>query len=371
MGSASFYPLKPNDEHAIFLTPGAYGIVGDGKTDDTAAIQAAITDMKQKLTFGIVYLPEGKYLISDTIYIPKAIRLIGYGAERPEIILKEHAPGYDCAYPEDKGNSKYMIWFVGKLPDGSGTIFDANPGTFYSALSNIDLTIGAGNPHAVAIRSHFAQHGFIAHSRIDATHGHAGVFDIGNEMEDVTFIGGDYGIHTTKPSPGWPFVMVDCVFEGQRKAAVKSSEAGLTIVRMTARNTPIAIDSIDGYYEKLYLENSRFENISDCLLHIRLEENSLNQWNVRDTVCKNVPCIARFESGKTAAAPAAIYAVDTFVHGVQIHGLGAEPVLETTVETHPLAEFPPLEPSDLLPLPENVLLGQSQGARRQGRREIR
>lgn len=31
MGSASFYPLKPNDEHAIFLTPGAYGIVGDGK----------------------------------------------------------------------------------------------------------------------------------------------------------------------------------------------------------------------------------------------------------------------------------------------------------------------------------------------------
>ena len=39
-------------------------------------------------------------------------------------------------------------------------------GTFYSAVSNVDFRIDKGNPQAVAIRAHFAQHGFINHCDI-------------------------------------------------------------------------------------------------------------------------------------------------------------------------------------------------------------
>ena len=35
---------------------------------------------------------------------------------------------------------------------------DASPGTFYSAMSNIDLEIGEGNPGAVGLRARYAQH---------------------------------------------------------------------------------------------------------------------------------------------------------------------------------------------------------------------
>ncbi len=42
-------------------------------------------------------------------------------------------------------------------------IADANPSTFYSAMSNIDFEIGDGNPAAIAIRFHVAQHAYLSH----------------------------------------------------------------------------------------------------------------------------------------------------------------------------------------------------------------
>ncbi|WP_431211583.1 hypothetical protein ACQ86N_38065 [Puia sp. P3] len=63
-------------------------------------------------------------------------------------------------------------------------------------------------------RTHFAQHSYISHVDIFIGNGKAGLYDVGNEMEDVRFFGGDYGIYTTKPSPGWPFMMVDTSVRG-------------------------------------------------------------------------------------------------------------------------------------------------------------
>ena len=66
-----------------------------------------------------------------------------------------------------------MVFFAGGRP-GSGRWAppvrapapDANPGTFYSALSNIDMEIKDGNPGAVGVRAHYAQHCFLAHMDI-------------------------------------------------------------------------------------------------------------------------------------------------------------------------------------------------------------
>ena len=77
--------------------------------------------------------------MSDTIYVPRAIRLIGWGKTRPRLVLKERSPGFQEDVQEDKGKSRYLLWFTDRVPDPGEAVADANAGTFYSALSNICL----------------------------------------------------------------------------------------------------------------------------------------------------------------------------------------------------------------------------------------
>lgn len=110
-----------------------------------------------------------------------------------------------------------MFWFTDNLVNESEKPRDAGAGTFYSAISNIDLRIEDGNPHAVALRTHFAQHSFVSHVDIYIGKGKAGLFDVGNEMEDVRFFGGEYGIYTTKTSPSWQMMILNTYFEDSVK----------------------------------------------------------------------------------------------------------------------------------------------------------
>ena len=81
--STSYYKSKPVDKEAVYFTPQNFNIKADGKTDVSDALQSAIAQFKQKNNFGVLLIPEGTYLISKTIYIPQAVRLIGYGNKRP------------------------------------------------------------------------------------------------------------------------------------------------------------------------------------------------------------------------------------------------------------------------------------------------
>ncbi len=341
MCSRSIYTSRLDDPFAAYLSKEEFGVYGDGIHDDTEGIQKAINMVKEKYSFGIVFVPEGIYRITDTIYVPKAVRLIGYGKNRPRIILQDNTPGFDREYPMDKGNAKYMIWFTGRIPKPgeTGEMFDANPGTFYSGLSNIDICIGQGNPSAVALRTHYAQHCFIAHCNIDVGSGKAGIFDVGNEMEDVHIFGGQYGIITTKCSPGWPFVMVDTSFTGQSVAAIKTREAGLTIIRTKVKDTPVFVSVDENYMEKLYVEDSILENVSKTALLISCENNSLAQYNLRNVTCVNTPVFAEYrESGRIIKGIDERYRVKTFVHGVQIDDPGAPDEIKTTFEAVPVSE---------------------------------
>ena len=204
----SVYKQKPNDSEAVYFIPENYGVMGKN-ADVSDALQQVINRLKQEKNFGIVFIPEGVYRISKTIYVPQAIRLIGYGAKRPEFILTRNSPGYQQEATADRGKANYMFWFTSRIVGNDGRVQDAGAGTFYSALSNINLRIEDGNPYAVALRTHYAQHSFISHVDIHIGKGRAGLFDVGNEMENVRFFGGDYGIYTTKTSPSWQMMMVE------------------------------------------------------------------------------------------------------------------------------------------------------------------
>jgi hypothetical protein len=55
-----------------FVSVKDFGAVGDGVTDDTAAIQAAFDSGAEN-----IYFPQGEYGISDTLILPKGVRITG------------------------------------------------------------------------------------------------------------------------------------------------------------------------------------------------------------------------------------------------------------------------------------------------------
>jgi hypothetical protein len=354
--SQSFYEAKPEDPEAVYFTPENFNIKADGKTDISDTLQMVINRLKREKNFGILFIPQGKYLLSKTIYIPKAIRLIGYGKNRPEFILAANTPGYQEEVSTDKGKANYMFWFTsGIVEQGETEIDDAGAGTFYSAFSNINIKIEKGNPSAVALRTHFAQHSFISHCDINTGSGKAGVYDVGNFMEDVRFFGGDYGIYTTKTSPGWQFMMLDTYFEGQRKSAILTQEAGLTIVRMQAKNVPHVIEIMPDYWEKLFMEDCRFTDIKEAAIVISNENNDYNQISLLNIDCMNVPVLAGYrKSGQTTKGEGKMYKVKKFVYGLHIDDLGEAPVYKTTSEITALQSLPEPVLSDIPKLPAMV-----------------
>lgn len=277
----SVYTEKFQDKNGVFFTSKEFkGVKADGKTDVSDVLQEAINRVKTERNFGILYIPEGKYLITKTIYVPAAIRLIGYGKTRPVFILGKNTPGY-----QDQPN--WMFWFTSGIVNRGGQPSDANAGTFYSGFSNIDILIEEGNPGAVGLRTHYAQHGVLSHCTINAGSGYAGLTDVGNEMEDVEFIGGKYGIATGRPSPSWPMLIADCSFKGQTEAAISSRDAALTILSSSFADAPYGI-VCENESEHLYVEDCSFDNISEvAILHNR-EILSTNQINVRNASFRNV-----------------------------------------------------------------------------------
>lgn len=348
----SFYTDRPEDGEAIYFTPDRFNIRADGEGDVSEALQLAINEVKTKHNFGILFIPEGRYLITKTIYIPQAVRLIGYGKHRPLIILGKHAPGFQIPDLQDKGQARYMFWFVNSLSGPGEPVYDAGASTFYSAMSNINLRIEEGNPCAVGLRTHYAQHSFIEHVDISIGAGKAGLFDAGNEIEDVRFFGGEYGIYTTKPSPGWQFMMVDTRFEGQRKSAIRTREAGLTIVRMRVSNTPIAIDIDSNYHEKLFMEDCRFEDVRLAAIRISNEDNAFNQVSLRNIDCRNTPVLVTYRcSGKSIAGAGTIYTVRNFSDGLQMDSWQADPTYKTVQDLVAMPALPEPRKTDIPDLP--------------------
>jgi sugar lactone lactonase YvrE len=354
--SQSYYPHRPDDPAAVYLTKDNFPVHADGVTDDSAAIQTAIDKVEDEHGEGILFIPEGKYRITRTIYVWPSVRIIGYGATRPLFLLADNTPGYQQGIG-------YMFFFTGGRPGGrhwhprapanpnrppfegtvppANSVVDANPGTFYSAMSNVDFDLGNGNPAAAAIRFHVAQHCFLTHIDFQIKSGLTALKDVGNEAEDLHFYGGDYGIITIKPSPGWQFTLLDSTFEGQRKAAISEHEAGLTLDHDTFRNLSKAIDIDPHYYEELWVKNSRFENISEPAITISNENNPRTEINLEDIQCHRVPVFAVLrDSGKQATGPAQDYIVKTYAHGLVIPAAGLAGEIRTTFDAPPTSAQP-------------------------------
>jgi hypothetical protein len=362
--AASYYTSKPPDPAAVVVEPGRDGVHGDGVADDTEALQRAIDAVQSARGQGVVLVAEGRYRLTGTVYVWPAIRVIGYGTRRPALVLGASTPGFS-----DPSAPRYMLFFAGRRPSDGSQPPDANPGTFYSALSNVDLEIGESNPGAVGVRARYAQHCFTSHVEFRIGSGLAGIHEGGNAAEDVRFVGGDYGIWTSTPSPSWQYTLLDATFEGQRKAAIRDRAAALTLIRPTFRRVPTAVEMEDGAPDNLWLQDAWLEDVSGPALIVSREASARTQVNVRRAVCRRVPVFAAFrESGRTVAGRGESYVVGAFSHGLHFDHLEAAGTTKTVFEAESVRQVPAPAASDLAPIPpvESWADARTFGARGDG-----
>ncbi len=160
--AASLITTRLDDPKAVYLSAAEFGAKGDGVADDSAAIQAAID--KAANGGDILFVPPGRYRLTRTIYAWPGVRIFGYGETRPVFVLGANTPGFQTgvgvmvmftgaranlgapASPGGGGRG-FRVPFppVGTVPPNA-SIADAGPGTFYSAMSNVDFEIGERKP---------------------------------------------------------------------------------------------------------------------------------------------------------------------------------------------------------------------------------
>ena len=362
--SASAFEQAPADPRAVTVAG-----VGDGRADDTEAIQRALDQAAEQPGGGLVFLPAGRYRISHSLLVWPGVRLYGAGAARPVLVLGDRTPGFQ------RGIGSMVVFTGARRGDNARAdvgrielprvpfpppsvvpfdpkIWDANPSTFYSAMSNIDIEIGAGNPAATGIRFRIAQHGFLSNMDFRLGSGFAGIYQAGNVVHNLRFQGGRYGIVTEKPSAAWQFTVIDSTFEGQKSAAIREHEAGLTLVNVAMRDTPVGIEIDRGYGDWLWGKDVRFENVAQAGVVISNETSIYTQIGFDNALAAGTPVFARFrDSGRTLAGAGAAYRVAAFSHGLRVPALGQMGRIETSFDPAPLDALPARRDPAIRPLP--------------------
>src|SRR5580658_11032130 len=100
----SVLQTAPSDPRAVTVAGR-----GDGRADDTDAIQHALDTATEHSPGGVVFLPSGRYRISHTLLVAPGVRLYGVGAMRPVLVLGSHAPGFQHGVGS-------MVVFTGARP---------------------------------------------------------------------------------------------------------------------------------------------------------------------------------------------------------------------------------------------------------------
>ncbi len=180
----------PADSNVRDVTKPPYHAVGDGKTDCTRAIQAAIDDG------GVIWLPNGVYLISDQLRystgarVPSRTTLHGQSIRGTILKLRDRVSDFG-----DAKTPLAMLW-VSKFP----------PQAFRNHVRTITFHTGTGNPGAIGCQFYANNQGSIEDVRFISGDGSGPIgLDLGYDNDQgpmlargIEVIGFDYGIRTAR-----------------------------------------------------------------------------------------------------------------------------------------------------------------------------
>lgn len=200
----------------VDITSKPFGADPTGKADSTEAIQAAINFARDHQM--PCFFPSGTYKTSNTLSCIQGYYrrrhgkvsaapnfpcvLVGSSDEdkpRPRIILAPDSPGYG-----NPQKPKYVVHFWTRSTENPNS---PQPNICFNQMFiGIDITIGRGNPGAVAIRLRGAQGSGVQDCTIDATGGLTGLegsCGSGGSHTNIKIIGGRTGmdLRETQPAP--------------------------------------------------------------------------------------------------------------------------------------------------------------------------
>jgi polygalacturonase len=234
----------PTNSGVIDVTAAPYLAKGDGIADDTQSIQSALNDHPNE--GAIIYLPNGTYLISQTLRWPrgrgggseyKNTILQGQSSAGTVIRLKDACPGFtDPAKPAE------MVWTGG-----------APAQRFRNAIRNLTFDTGRGNPNAIGVRFDASNVGCLRDTVIRSGDG-SGVIGLDQSYADdfgpcfvknVTVIGFDTGIAVAHGVNG--IVYENITLRGQRKMGWENRGMPITIRNLVSENSVTALRNVEWY----------------------------------------------------------------------------------------------------------------------------
>jgi Pectate lyase superfamily protein len=216
-----------------------YGAKGDGVTDDTAAIQRAISEGR---SWGVdysgkprsVYFPAGTYLVSNTIWWPGCcMTLQGQGAGATVIKLKNSASGFTNASTPKA---------VFSTPSGNMS--------FRQNFHDLTVDVGSNNPGAIGIDYIANNNGILNNITLKSSDGKGAA---GLEMvrgwagpcmiKNLNVQGFDYGIRAKNAEYGPTFEHISV--SNQNVAGISNTGNMLAIRKLTSKNSVPAIKNSD------------------------------------------------------------------------------------------------------------------------------
>lgn len=212
----------------------SYGAVGDGKTDDTSAIQRALSDGRPNATADYnglpkaLYFPPGVYLVSNTLtWNGCCVTLQGDGSSASVIRLAPSSPGFGSA-----SMPKSVL-----MTPATGT-----NKSFRQNVWDLGIKIGSGNPGAIALTYNSNNVGSIHNVSIISEDGQ-----------------GVIGLDLTRHYPG-PLMIRNVLVQGFQKGidTCQCYEYSATIEGLTLRNQTAV--GIHAWRQTLSIRNLKSTN---------------------------------------------------------------------------------------------------------------
>ncbi|MEL6897499.1 MAG: glycoside hydrolase family 55 protein, partial [Planctomycetota bacterium] len=256
--------VLPDDTGVLNVKEPRFGASGDGVTDDTdaivAAIRFALDRQSRYATPPFVYFPEGTYLISDSLESKVSqdgwsggwragLILLGESRENTVIKLRDRA--------DDFGEPKRprAVIVTGSENDantkpGDKPVSGGGNRAFRQSVLNLTIDIGVGNPGAVGIDYVANNRGAIEAVTIRSSDpqriGHTGLKLTRNWpgpclVKDVEIVGFDRGIQSAHYQYSVTFEHITLL--QQRKAGVINDNNVLVFRNLTSENVVPVIQS--------------------------------------------------------------------------------------------------------------------------------
>lgn len=238
-----------------------YGAVGDGLTDDTAAIQAAISaNIRKQTTSRIIYFPAGTYLVTqplvwmDTTHTWQS-ELTFQGENEKKTILKLSDRNSNF---QNTASPNAVIETASLNPSGPNSTAGGGNNGFDNYFFDLTIDVGQENPGAIALN--FLGNNYCGLRNVtlrSSDTGHAGSVGLNMDryatgpclMKNVSIDGFDYGVKAAQME--YSITFENLTLKHQKIVGISNTDNVLSIRNLTSHNKVPAVQNFGSYISNL------------------------------------------------------------------------------------------------------------------------